>query len=44
MQEDFRAKARRIWEEIFPKGDVAALAEIIHPNSINHGSRQGLRG
>lgn len=48
MPEDIKAKARRIWEEIFPNGNVDALAEIIHPDSINHGSRpdepQGFEG
>jgi predicted ester cyclase len=48
MTEELKAKARRIWEEIFPSGDVERLADVIAENSINHGSRpdepQGLIG
>ena len=39
MSEELKAKARRIWEEIFPSGDVGHLAEVIAEDSINHGSR-----
>jgi predicted ester cyclase len=48
MTEELKAKARRIWEEIFPSGDVERLAEVIAENSIDHGARadepQGLSG
>ena len=36
-----KAKARRIWEESFPAGDAEALAEVIAPDSIEHGARPG---
>ena len=39
MTEELKAKARRIWEEIFPSGDVERLAEVIAEDSINHGAR-----
>ena len=39
MSEELKAKARRIWEEIFPSGDVGRLAEVIAEDSINHGAR-----
>jgi predicted ester cyclase len=44
MAEDLQAiktKARRTWEEIFPKGDVAALAEVVHPDCVDHGDPPG---
>jgi predicted ester cyclase len=48
MTEELKAKARRIWEEIFPSGDVDRLAEVIAEDSIDHGARpderQGLAG
>lgn len=46
--DELKAKARRIWEEIFPVEDDAALATIIAPDGIDHGARpdepQGLEG
>jgi predicted ester cyclase len=46
--DDLKAMARRVWEEILPAGDADALAEIIAPNSIDHGARpdepEGLEG
>jgi predicted ester cyclase len=39
MSEELKAKARRIWEEIFPSGDVGRLAEVVAEDSINHGAR-----
>ncbi len=46
--DELKAKARRIWEEIFPACDVAALAEVIAVDGIDHGARpnepQGLEG
>ena len=39
MSEELKAKARRIWEEIFPTGDVDRLAEVIAEDGINHGAR-----
>jgi predicted ester cyclase len=48
MTEELKAKARRIWEEIFPSGDVEHLAEVIDEDSVDHGARpdepQGLAG
>jgi len=48
MTEELKAKARRIWEEIFPNADAERLAEVIAEDSINHGARpdepQGLAG
>jgi predicted ester cyclase len=46
--EAIKAAARRTLEEIFPAGDVAGLAEVVHPNVVNHeappGMPQGLDG
>jgi predicted ester cyclase len=48
ISQDIKAIARRTLEEIFPRGDVAALAEIVHPNFVDHdgppGAPQGLDG
>jgi predicted ester cyclase len=48
MTEELKAKARRIWEEIFPSGDVDRLADVIAENGIDHSARpdepQGLVG
>lgn len=48
MTEELKAKARRIWEEIFPKGDVDDLAEVLAEDGVDHGARpdepQGLVG
>ena len=48
MTEELKAKARRIWEEIFPSGDVNGLAEVLAEDGIDHGARpdepQGLSG
>jgi predicted ester cyclase len=45
---DIRAIARRTLEEIFPRGDVAALAEVVHPSYVDHdgppGAPPGLEG
>jgi predicted ester cyclase len=41
MVEDIKAKARRSWEEIFPACDVVALADVVAPDAILHGSRPG---
>ena len=46
--EAIKAAARRTLEEIFPAGDAAGLAEVVHPNVVNHeappGMPQGLDG
>ena len=46
--EAIKAAARRTLEEIFPAGDAAGLAEVVHPNVVNHeappGAPQGLEG
>ena len=39
--DELKAKARRIWEEIFPAGDAEALAEIIAAEGIDHSGRPG---
>jgi predicted ester cyclase len=48
MAEELKAKARRIWEEIFPGADVNRLADVIAEDSIDHSARpdapQGLAG
>lgn len=48
MSDDLKASARRIWEDIFPNADVEALAEIIHPEALDHddppGAPQGFEG
>ena len=48
MDDQLKIKARQLWEEVFPAGDEAALAEIITANSVSHparpGERQGLEG
>ena|SRR5215216_1839731 len=48
MTQELKAKARRIWEEIFPTGDVNGLAEVLAEDGIDHGARpdepQGLAG
>jgi predicted ester cyclase len=45
---DIKAIARRTLEEIFPGGDVAALAQVIHPDVVDHhgppGAPPGLEG
>lgn len=48
MSEDIKTTARRTLEEIFPNGDVAGLAEVVHPDIVNHeappDAPQGLEG
>ena len=48
MTEELKAKARRIWEEIFPSGDIDRLADVIAEDGIDHSARpdepQGLVG
>ena len=48
ISQDIKAIARRTLEEIFPRGDVAALAEVVHPNFVDHdgppGAPPGLDG
>lgn len=45
---DNKKIARRLWEEVWPSGDVAGLAEIVPPDGINHepppGFPQGFEG
>ena len=33
MADDIKATAHRTLEEIFPSGDAAALARVVHPAS-----------
>jgi predicted ester cyclase len=46
--EAIKAAARRTLEEIFPDVDEAGLAEVVHPDCVNHeappGAPQGLHG
>jgi predicted ester cyclase len=46
--EAIKAAARRTLEEVFPTVDEAALAELVHPDVVNHdappGAPQGLEG
>jgi predicted ester cyclase len=46
--DELKAKARRIWEEIFPAGDAEALAQILATHGVDHQARpdepQGLEG
>src|SRR6185436_15196583 len=48
MVEELKAKARRLWEEIIPSGDVERLAGVIAEDGIDHSARpdelQGLAG
>lgn len=48
ISQDIKAIARRTLEEIFPRGDVAALTEVVHPNFVDHdgppGAPPGLEG
>lgn len=41
MSDDLKAITRRLWEEIWAKGDTAGLAEVLHPDGINHEARPG---
>jgi predicted ester cyclase len=41
ISQDIKAIARRTLGEIVPGGDVAALAEIIHPNLVDHDGPPG---
>jgi predicted ester cyclase len=41
ISQDLKAIARRTLGEIFPRGDVAALAEVIHPNFVDHDGSPG---
>jgi predicted ester cyclase len=46
--EAIKSAARRTLEEIFPTVDEAGLAEVVHPDCVNHdappGAPQGLEG
>jgi predicted ester cyclase len=46
--EAIKAAARRTLEEVFPNGDADGLAEVVHPDCVNHeappGAPQGLQG
>jgi predicted ester cyclase len=37
--DDLKSKARRVWAEIIPAGDVAALPELIHADYVDHSAR-----
>jgi len=36
-----KASARRLWEEFFPAGDDAGVAEVVAVDSVDHGRRPG---
>jgi hypothetical protein len=42
MSRDIKAIARRTLEEIFRDGDVAGLAEVVHPDIVDHDGPPGL--
>ena len=44
ISHDLKATARRTLEEIFGGGDVAALAEVIHPDLVDHDGPPGAPG
>ena len=37
--DDIKATARRIWEEIIPGGDAAAVPDLTHPDYVDHSAR-----
>ena len=39
--DDIRARARRIFAEIIPGGDAAALPDVMHPDCADHSARPG---
>jgi predicted ester cyclase len=39
--DDLKATARRLWGEIIPSGDAAALPEVMHPDCVDHSARPG---
>jgi hypothetical protein len=39
--ESMKAAARRTLEETFPNVDEAALAEVVHPDMVNHNAPPG---
>jgi predicted ester cyclase len=39
-----KSVARRFFEEVWPGGDVAGLAECLHPDGINHETPPGVSG
>jgi predicted ester cyclase len=41
ITQDIKAIARWTLEEIVPHGDVAALAEVVHPNIVDHNGPPG---
>ena len=41
ISQDIKAIARRTLEEILPRGDTAALAEVIHPSFVDHDGPPG---
>jgi predicted ester cyclase len=43
MAEDLKATARRLWEEIMPAGDEAALAELSTDDVVSYPARPGER-
>ncbi|NED99937.1 ester cyclase [Phytoactinopolyspora halotolerans] len=45
---DNKERVRRLWEQVWPNGDVAGLSELIHADGVNHaappGAPQGFEG
>lgn len=41
MSENLKATTRRLWEQVWPNGDIEALHEVVHPDSVNHEAPPG---
>ena len=39
--DDIKTRARRVFEEIIPSGDAAALPDVMHPDCADHSARPG---
>ncbi|MGN9913831.1 ester cyclase [Phytohabitans sp. LJ34] len=37
--DELKSQARRVWAEIIPANDVAALPEVMHPDYVDHSAR-----
>ena len=40
-EEENEALMRRFWEEVFNKGNLKVIDELVHPDCINHGAPSG---
>lgn len=41
---DLKELTRRTWEEMLTRPDLAALADVVDPNVVNHDTRPGVPG